>query len=208
MSKNTSALITNNIITLIIHGFLCIILYVPSVYINEGLSLSTFYWFAGLYAIVLFGLYFLAGRLFLHGTKNMLTDVFSVVILLIVLLAGAAYYWIGSTILFLFIPYYPFGEMLRVAISHIFQMPYLDVKIKYMFMILSPLPSLALLSGVKSKQYVDTLQIQQPQSTLKNRLLLIISKKKQSSILFIALICSIYLALVINLIIMLSINVK
>ena len=196
MSNNTNALITNNLIAILIHASMCIILYLPSVFSVEGFSGSATYWLAvGIYPIIAFGMYFFAGRLFLYQTKNTLADIFSVIMLAIILFIGGAF-WYGSIMFLLLISYYPLGAAMG-EILYIFQMPPLYVKIEYMLMFLSPFPSLALCTGMRMKQYAEDYIIRQQQSTLKNKLMSIISNKKQSFILFIALICLAYLSVVI-----------
>jgi len=197
MSNNTSALITNNIISVLIHIFICLILAPPILIIHIGLPGG--FWVAMIpYTIIVFGLYLFAGRLFLRNTKNMLSDTCSLILLALMFFINVAYFWDGGAIELLFLPLYQLGE----PISYIFQLADGSNERKYIYMILSPLLPLSVWAGLRAKRYVEAFQSQQQQSTLKNRLLLILSKKKQSSILFIALICSAYLSLVIIFIIM------
>jgi hypothetical protein len=136
-------------------------------------------------------LYFLAGRLFLRNTKNALTDVFSVGLLFVVLFIEITYFWSNGAVI-LPLPIYPLVN----AFAHVFVLTDGAIERKYIFMILSPLFPLSMWAGLGAKRYIDNIQIQQ-QSALKNRLLLIISKKKESMILFITLIFSAYLSLAI-----------
>ena len=194
MSKQVSALITNNIIALVIHICICFILFYPPVLIIPILLRDDILlWFAmGLYTIIAFGLYFFAGRLFLRNTKNMLTDLFSVIVLTIVFLAIVLYwYWLSSLIMFL-MPFF----MLAMLISHILPIQFEIDEILILFLL--PLPSLTMWVGLRAKKYVDTLLLQHPQSIIKNRFTFIIGNKKVSSILLIALICLTYLLLLLG----------
>jgi len=210
MSNNTPTLIKNNLIAIAVHICLGFALYPLLILICFGmgghsLGGDIFVWLAmGLYTIIAFCLYFLAGMSFLHNAKNTLMDVFSVVVLAIVLFAAVLlsfmYNWDSLLVGSLVAPFYILG----MIISYIFQIPFDDAAgAKNIFVVLSLLPSLSIWAGLSAKKYVDAFSLRQQQSTLKNKLLFIISKKKQSFILFIALICSIYLLLAIIFIIML-----
>jgi len=199
MPNNMMSLITNNIIAIVIHICMLFIMFYSSFFIITGLLGTLFFFWlaAGIYTIIVLSLYFLAGRLFLYHTKNSLTDAFSVIMLFIILLVGTICFWSEGAD-FLSLPIYPLGD----AISHTLGLTDGAIERKYIFMILSPLLPLSMWTGLRAKQYVGILQVQQQPSTLKNRLMLVISKKKQSFILFIALICSAYLSLVFILVIM------
>ena len=190
MSKNVSALITNNLIAIAIHICLCFVLFYPLLFIHTRLD-GIFLWLAmGLYTIASFGSYFLVGGFFLRSTKNARTDIFSVIALSVVLLITVflvyGFHWFGLI----------FGSMvlyILVIIASLFQISFEGAVC--ILMALSPLPSLAMWTGMRAKKYADTFIPQSQQPTLRNRLLLIIHEKKESFTLFIALICSVYLSL-------------
>ena len=206
MPNNAVALIKNNLIAILIHASMCVILYLPSVFPAVGFGSITSYPAIVIYSIIAFGVYFFAGRLFLHSTKNTLIDIFSVIVLAIILFMGAAF-WYDSTMFFSLIPSYAPSSAMREIIISISQMPPIDVKIEYMNIFLSPFPSLALWIGMRTKQYAEDYIIRQQQSTLKNNLMSIVCNKKQSFILFIALICLAYLSMVIMFVITIILNI-
>jgi len=190
MSKKVPTLITNNLIAIAIHICLCFVLFYPLLFIHTHLN-GIFLWLAmGLYTIVSFGSYSLVGGFFLRNTKNALTDIFSVImlpfVLLITVLLVFGFHWFGLI----------FGSLvlyILVIIASLFQISFEGAVC--ILMALSPLPSLAMWIGMRAKKYVDTFIPQPQQSTLRNRLLLIIHEKKEPFTLFIALICSVYLSL-------------
>ena len=194
MSNNTVTVIKNNLIAILIHASMCIILYLPSIFPVVGFGSITYWPAIVIFSIIAFGVYFFVGRLFFHSTKNALTDIFSVIMLGIILFAGGTF-WFDSLMFILFIPYYPLGVGMDEIIYISQVLP--PVKIEYIFMLLSPFPSLALWTGIRTKQYAKDYAIRQQQSTFKNKLMSIICNKKHSFVLFIALICSAYLSTVI-----------
>ena len=152
---NEFSLITNNIIAAVVHTFICFILLAPVYYLLDG---DIFFeaWKWGLdyilfdcFVIVLltavaFYLYFWAGRKLLKSTQNMITNSFSTAVLVILIL--------GATI----IAYGSFGEIiLRMSLFPVVEtLSYLlQIDEKYIYMILSPLPSLTMLAGMMTKQY-------------------------------------------------------
>jgi hypothetical protein len=202
MSKIILPIITNNLIATVIHILIGLLTFPPIIL----LLLAPYIFFAMIVPYTLFvcGLYFLAGRLFLRNTKNAVADFISVVglviaIIAVTLLAYANLWvdlWTWSSLLLL--PFFTLGLILVDGSLYPLQIP-TDEGI-FIFMTLSLLAPLVMWVGLRARQYVSTLEIQQ--LTLKNRLLLILSKKKQSFILFIALICSPYFFLVILVVIL------
>ena len=163
------------------------------------------------HTLIVLGLYFLAGRLFLRNTKNASTDFISVaglatVIIAVTFLAYADLWgdlwadllsW-GSLFL---LPFFSQGFILTGGSRFALQIP-TDERI-FIFMFLSLLAPLAMWTGLRAKQYVSVsaLEIQQP--TSKNKLLSVLGSKKKSFILFIALIFLIYLPIILILILVL-----
>ena len=149
------SLITNNIIAVVVHIFICFILLAPIYYLLDGdIFFEAWKWGLDyilfdcfvivLLTIVTFSLYFWAGRRFLKCTQNMVVNSFSTIVLVILIL--------GTTI----IAYGSFGEIiLRMSLFPIVEtLSYLlQIDEKYIYMLLSPLPSLTMLAGMMTKQY-------------------------------------------------------
>ena len=187
MSMKISASIANNIIAIAIHICLCFVLFYLPIFIYLSLE-GVFLWLSVAFCIiVVFGSYFLAGGFFLRNTKNARTDIFSVIMLVIMLFVASFFYW-----------FLPFGALVfytfGLIISSIAQIPFDVPETVYIFIALSPLQSLAMWAGLRAKKYAGVVLLQQQQSTLKN-MLLIITEKKEYLILFIALFYSVYFSL-------------
>jgi hypothetical protein len=101
-------------------------------------------WLAvGVITIVALFAYFIAGKLFLQNTQNMLTNILSTIMLAIILIVATIFrnanIWEGA----LNAPFYPIGA----TISYFFL-----IKSKFVFLIMSLLPSLAMWIGIMSKK--------------------------------------------------------
>jgi len=141
-------IILNNLIAITIHVCIYILFIIP-IFLLFLMSGSSVLWIAiGVYTLTALFLYFLAGKLFLSNTHNTLTNIFSVLVLVIILIATTYILegWVN-------VPFYPLFEL----ISFIFQIPYGASEDIYIYLSLAPLPSLTMLAGLIAKQRRDKL---------------------------------------------------
>ncbi|MCL2549940.1 MAG: hypothetical protein FWE78_03270, partial [Methanimicrococcus sp.] len=131
------------------HICMCIFFIIPTFILYEigSWSYEIFIWVAmGAYTLIALLLYFLAGKLFLRNTHNTLTNVFST-IALVIILVNCAYSWYDPPPANL-----PFYSLLGV-ISLILQLPNGAVAEEIaIYLVLTPLPSLLMLAGLMVKQ--------------------------------------------------------
>lgn len=183
MSKNT--LIKNNLIAIVIHICLCLLILPSAAFMVVDPTLALLVPIP--HTLIVCGLYFLAGLLFLHSTKNMATDFISVVGLAIAIIIATflayADLWIWGNFLLL--------SFIALGIALVNHFPLAPIEVELINVTLLLLLPLLMWVGLRTKSYISTLKIQQP--TLRNRLLLVLSKKEQSFVLFIVLACSLYL---------------
>ena len=153
MSKNTVALITNNLIVIVVHICMCFVFFLPLSYIwgfgvwfddrsPELMDVIINLLVIGICITTILFLYFWAGKKFLSNTQHTPTNIFSVIVLSIIIftITFIAYDSIWERILRL--PFYPLGE----TISYFFQ-----IEGKYCYSLLSFLPSLTMLAGMTIK---------------------------------------------------------
>ena len=137
-------LLRNNLIAIVVHVLICFICLIPlvSMWVNVSSNVRG-YLATGIYTLVVFPLYFFAGRLFLYNTNNILTNTFSVIMLFIIIMLTTfiAYDSIYERVLKA--PVYLLGEL----ISQFFH-----VKQKYVFIGMAILPSLAMWLGMTNKK--------------------------------------------------------
>jgi len=191
MLKNVPASITNNIIAIVISIYVGFVLGYPLTICIWWATDGIFLWLETvLYTIIAFGLYFFSGRVFLRNTENTQTDLFSVIAVTIVLFVSL-YLWEGIIFYFPALPLY----MLGVLISSIFQIPFEvghfiplfgQEHTKYVFMVLSPLPTLSMWAGMRAKRYANTLFLQQQQSTSKKKFASIVLNKYLALFIFLS----------------------
>ena len=98
---------------------------------------------AGVYVVVIFPLYFGAGRLFLHNPHNILISVLSVIALFIIIVAIIFVAYDSMFERVLRAPFYLIGGL----ISHVLQ-----VEQKYIFVVMAALPPFAMWGGLMTKQ--------------------------------------------------------
>ena len=157
MPLKNNLIVKNNLIAIAIHICICLVFFIPVGYIwwwgdvwfdlvwDWGLMSVIFNWLAiGIFTIVSLFLYLGLGRKFLCRTNNMKTNIFSVIVLVIIL-AVAVLIAYDSNIWqpLLKLPFYPLGE----TISY-----FLQIKKQFVFLILSFLPSLMMLAGMMTKR--------------------------------------------------------
>jgi hypothetical protein len=146
----------NNLIAIIIHICLCLFI-LPSVafiiILGTGADPLIFALAAAVpHTLIVCGLYFLAGRLFLHRTKSTVTGFISVMglfISLIILVTFLTYIdsWAWTSVLL-----FSFAAI-GIVLTNFKLNPFI-------FIILSLLPPLMMLAGLRSKSYVvSTLEI-------------------------------------------------
>jgi len=156
MSKNMYPLITNNIIVIFVHMCICHLFYIPIIFMwelwsgditNSGLMNILFgLLMVGTYTAIILYLYFWAGKKFLKNTHHLLTNIFSVIVPAIIILALLVYK--GTWIFLFLIPFTPLGEI----ISSFFQIGEPYSLIPYFFLVVF-LPSLTMLAGMMAKQW-------------------------------------------------------
>jgi len=147
ISKN--GLIANNVIAIIIHICVCFAFVVPLFVLKIGLFVENeiiLCLFIGFYIITAVFLYYSAGRFLLHIMPNTQKNVFSVIVLAIILIATAIAYVLAGTKDLPF--YFPGG----LIFDFIFYIPYMGAENKFVFIALSPLPALIMLAGMMMKQ--------------------------------------------------------
>jgi len=98
---------------------------------------------AGVYATVVFTLYFVAGRLFLYNTHNMLISALSIMALFIIIMATTLVAYDSMFERLLRAPFYLVGGI----ISRFFQ-----IKEKHVYLAMSALPSLVMFMGMMTKR--------------------------------------------------------
>ena len=145
-----SVIIKNNLIAIAIHLGMCLFFLFPILLLDAIGSWALF-----LLAPIVFYLYFWAGKKYLNNTHNTFTNIFSVMLLAIVL-AVTTYALEGLTAL----PFYS----LFLMISFIFQMPYDAAEGLYVCLLLVPFLSLTMLVGLLVKQRRDKLYKNEPQN--------------------------------------------
>ncbi|MCL2549941.1 MAG: hypothetical protein FWE78_03275 [Methanimicrococcus sp.] len=143
--------ILNNLIAVVIHICMCFFFLIHAFILYEigSWSYEIFIWVAmGIYTLFALLLYFWAGKLFLSNTRIVMTNIFSVIGLIILLIYNA-YNWNDPYSLdALTLPFLSLFEI----ISFIFQIPSGAMERKYIHFALAPLPSLTMLAGLIAKQ--------------------------------------------------------
>jgi len=162
-------IIKNNLIALTIHIGICVVFFFPGVFLGLvfwGESWTLFNMFlcclVGIYTLFVLVLYLWAGKKFLSNTHNTLTNVLSVIALVIIFVIDSVYIWNDSHIWndllswYCFMANAPFYPLLT-TVSFILQIPYGAAEGIYIYLILAPLPSLLMLAGLTVKQRRDKL---------------------------------------------------
>ncbi|MCL2800703.1 MAG: hypothetical protein FWD28_02975 [Treponema sp.] len=147
-----SIIIKNNIIAIFVHVCVCIVFLYPvnfmwwgSVWGNEKLDIRVIIInsiFILVYTIIIFSLYFFAGKIFLRGTNNIFKNIASVIVLFIILLVITLTKYDEVIERLLRIPYYPLGGTIS---------SFLHIKEKYGYLIMSIFPSFIMWMGIKKK---------------------------------------------------------
>jgi len=151
MPSNISIIIFNNVKSIIIHIFICILCIYPFAFLWEAPD-GIFIWMAiGIYTIANIFLYFIAGWIFLRETYRIIESVCSVIALACLIIFIVLFSSNVNFLNFFTISFYPIGGVIS---NILFRIPYGAAEEKYILILPELLPSLCMWFGLKKKSFL------------------------------------------------------
>ena len=140
--------IKNSFISIATHICVCLILLIPFVILYNGISDVILYLTSAIYTVIALLLYFWAGKRFLRCTHKTITNILSVMVIMVILIITILIMYDTQIERLIRLPFTLLGWM----ISQIFGIENGSDGEKYIFIVLSILPSFAMYLGLMRKE--------------------------------------------------------
>jgi len=141
-------LLKNNLIAIFIHICICFILLLPFIVIYNGTTGKFVFLTSGVFTIIAFFLYYWSGMKFLSNTHSILANIFSVILLFVIVLVALLVAYDTQWERIIRLPFTLFGWI----VSHFIGIESNSHKEKYVFMVMLIFPSLAMWLGLITKR--------------------------------------------------------